>query len=287
MALRVYDSPHRPASACRFRPFICRIRQPENMQERATVPVSFLRDMLTGARRQLRAQDIDAIATQAGISPLLLRQGAARVTREQFVRMYEGVALFMGDEMLGLWSRPIRAGALKYLGLSLLDAPSLMVAMYRFTRFWNLLLDDYRLRMARANGVATVTIAPRLDGTTPTPFGHELMVKLIHGVASWLVGRQLGIAPETVEDVVITHLHYDHAGNLDLFPKARFHLQEAEMGFATGRHMCQACIRYPFDVEDVVRMVRAVYAERGVFNDDDAEIDEGLTLHKVGGHGAG
>jgi len=163
------------------------------MQERATVPVSFLRDMLTGARRQLRAQDIDAIATQAGISPLLLRQGAARVTREQFVRMYEGVALFMGDEMLGLWSRPIRAGALKYLGLSLLDAPSLMVAMYRFTRFWNLLLDDYRLRMARANGVATVTIAPRLDGTTPTPFGHELMVKLIHGVASWLVGRQLPV----------------------------------------------------------------------------------------------
>ena len=74
--------------------------------------------------------------------------------------------------------------------------------------------------------------------------------------------RQLGVDPWAVEDVVITHLHYDHAGNLDLFPQARFHLQEAEMGFATGRHMCQACIRYPFDVEDVVRMVRAVYAER-------------------------
>jgi len=163
------------------------------MQERATVPISFLRNMLTGARRQLGAHDIDVLATQAGISPLLLRQGGARVTREQFVRMYEGVALFMGDEMLGLWSRPIRAGALKYLGLSLLDAPSLMVAMYRFTRFWNLLLDDYRLRMARANGVATITIAPRLDTTTPTPFGHELMVKLIHGVASWLLGRQLPV----------------------------------------------------------------------------------------------
>ena len=59
------------------------------------------------------------------------------------------------------------------------------------------------------------------------------------------------------------------------------------MGFATGRHMCQACIRYPFDVEDVVRMVRAVYAERVVFHDGDAELDEGLTLHKVGGHSAG
>lgn len=99
--------------------------------------------------------------------------------------------------------------------------------------------------------------------------------------------RQLGVDPAAVEDVVITHLHYDHAGNLDLFPKARFHLQEAEMGFATGRHMCQACIRYPFDVEDVVKMVRAVYADRVVFHDGDAEIAEGLSLHKVGGHSAG
>jgi AraC-like DNA-binding protein len=161
--------------------------------ERSTVPISFLQNMLSGARRHLSAHDIDTLATQAGISPQLLRQGGARVTREQFVKMYERVALFMGDEMLGLWSRPIRAGALKYLGLSLLDAPSLMVAMYRFTRFWNLLLDDYRLRMTRAHGVATITIAPRQDSTMPTPFGHELMVKLIHGVASWLLGRQLPV----------------------------------------------------------------------------------------------
>jgi glyoxylase-like metal-dependent hydrolase (beta-lactamase superfamily II) len=99
--------------------------------------------------------------------------------------------------------------------------------------------------------------------------------------------RSLGISPETVADVVITHLHYDHAGNLDLFPRARFHVQDTEMSFATGRHMCSACIRYPFDVEDVVRMVRAVYAERVVFHDGDAEIADGISVHKVGGHTAG
>ena len=36
----------------------------------------------------------------------------------------------------------------------------------------------------------------------------------------------LGIAPSTVRDVIITHLHYDHAGNV-LLPKARLHLQGA------------------------------------------------------------
>ena len=36
----------------------------------------------------------------------------------------------------------------------------------------------------------------------------------------------LGIAPEDVQDVVLTHLHYDHAGNIDLLPNARFHVQD-------------------------------------------------------------
>src|SRR4051812_13766199 len=37
-----------------------------------------------------------------------------------------------------------------------------------------------------------------------------------------------GVGPETIRDVVVTHLHYDHAGNLDRFPQARFHLQDRE-----------------------------------------------------------
>ena len=99
--------------------------------------------------------------------------------------------------------------------------------------------------------------------------------------------RGFGVDPTDVSDVVITHLHYDHAGNLDLFPNARFHLQDREMRFATGRHMCQTCLNVAFDVEDVVRMVRAVYADRVTFHDGDAEIVEGVSLHHVGGHSDG
>lgn len=99
--------------------------------------------------------------------------------------------------------------------------------------------------------------------------------------------EEVGIAPGNVEQVVVTHLHYDHAGTLGAFPKARFHLQEAEMAYATGSCMCHNHLRYPFTVEHVCEMVKNVYSGRVEFHDGDAEIAPGVTVHKVGGHSRG
>lgn len=99
--------------------------------------------------------------------------------------------------------------------------------------------------------------------------------------------RQAGVDPGAVEDVIITHMHYDHAGSLGLFPKARFHIQDAEMAFCTGRAMGHALVRAPFDVEPVTEMVRHVFAERVVFHAGSATIAPGIEVHHVGGHTAG
>jgi glyoxylase-like metal-dependent hydrolase (beta-lactamase superfamily II) len=90
-----------------------------------------------------------------------------------------------------------------------------------------------------------------------------------------------------IKDVVITHLHYDHVGNFDLFPAATFHLQDLEMNYATGRHMGKPVFSGAFDVEDVVGMVRSNYAGRVKFHDGDATIAEGISLHLIGGHTMG
>jgi glyoxylase-like metal-dependent hydrolase (beta-lactamase superfamily II) len=99
--------------------------------------------------------------------------------------------------------------------------------------------------------------------------------------------KALSIAPDAVEDVIISHLHYDHSGNYDLFPRARYHLQDGEMAYATGRLMCHAHLRLPFEVEDVVAMVRKVFAGRVTFHNGAAELAPGITLHQVGGHSKG
>lgn len=99
--------------------------------------------------------------------------------------------------------------------------------------------------------------------------------------------KALDIDPDKVEDVIITHMHYDHAGNPHLFQRARFHLQDKELFYSTGRCMCHAALGHSFDVEDVVAMVRRVYAGRVAFHDGDEEIAPGLSVHFVGGHTMG
>lgn len=96
--------------------------------------------------------------------------------------------------------------------------------------------------------------------------------------------QTLGIAAAEVSDVIVTHLHYDHAGNINLLPQARIHLQERELQFATGRHMKHPLLRHAYAVDDVVEIVRGVYRDRVVFHDGDVGLAPGIELVLVGGH---
>jgi glyoxylase-like metal-dependent hydrolase (beta-lactamase superfamily II) len=95
---------------------------------------------------------------------------------------------------------------------------------------------------------------------------------------------QIGIQPEDVKDVILTHLHYDHCGNLGRFPRARFFLQDREMAYATGRNMLHGILRQAYTVNHVQALIAAVYDRRVVFVDQSAEIAPGVTVHHVGGH---
>lgn len=99
--------------------------------------------------------------------------------------------------------------------------------------------------------------------------------------------RQIGIAPETVSDVILTHLHFDHAGNTDVFPMATFHLQTREMTFVTGAAMSHHLLREHYEVEDLAAVLRLVHAGRVRFHDGEGEIAPGIDVHLAEGHTAG
>jgi glyoxylase-like metal-dependent hydrolase (beta-lactamase superfamily II) len=99
--------------------------------------------------------------------------------------------------------------------------------------------------------------------------------------------KMVGVEPDSVTDVILSHMHFDHCGNHDLFPRARYHVQDAEMAYCTGRCMRHAFLRHAFDYGDVASMVAKLFAGRVEFHDGDSQIAPNLTVHRVGGHTKG
>jgi glyoxylase-like metal-dependent hydrolase (beta-lactamase superfamily II) len=99
--------------------------------------------------------------------------------------------------------------------------------------------------------------------------------------------KSAGIALEDIRETVITHAHYDHAGNTRMLEGTRFHLQEQEMFYATGKDMRHAFCNHAYDANDVCDLVHANFEGRVDFHDGEFELRPGITVHWVGGHTRG
>ena len=75
-------------------------------------------------------------------------------------------------------------------------------------------------------GVATIDV-----GYNHTAYGEVLANS--YGVENWQSARtvlsEVGVTPEDVSRVFITHAHFDHMGALDQYPNATFYIQEREL----------------------------------------------------------
>lgn len=95
----------------------------------------------------------------------------------------------------------------------------------------------------------------------------------------------LSIDPLTIEHIVLTHLHWDHASSADLFPNARFYAQRSEIDFFTGDAWENNATARFFSHRSMLQGL----IENGqiVPLDGDALLCPGVRLIRVGGHTPG
>jgi glyoxylase-like metal-dependent hydrolase (beta-lactamase superfamily II) len=98
---------------------------------------------------------------------------------------------------------------------------------------------------------------------------------------------RMGVRAGDVDHIVISHMHYDHVGNLELFPNATVSMARKEFDFWTGpfgeKELMQVIV-HPEDVQ-IVRK----YLDEGRLQliDDGAALYPGITATRLGGHTPG
>jgi glyoxylase-like metal-dependent hydrolase (beta-lactamase superfamily II) len=90
-----------------------------------------------------------------------------------------------------------------------------------------------------------------------------------------------GVSPTDVDIVVLTHLHVDHIGNTELFPRAKFVTQRDEL--PQGIVPPSFCMFYYPEYSRKITDIR----DRLLVVDGDVDIDHGVRLLKIGGHTPG
>lgn len=161
---------------------------------RATVAAGFVTGMVSGLR--LKGIDPRPLLLAAGVPREILSDRDARVPIAGYVALYNTVARHLDDEGFALFSAPLRGGSFEFLCRATLGSRDLGEALQRAARFLRVVLPDLAVQMHRGGGAARLEIVelrrlrPRRDDPCRV-FAFEWLLRLLHGLACWLVARSL------------------------------------------------------------------------------------------------
>jgi glyoxylase-like metal-dependent hydrolase (beta-lactamase superfamily II) len=117
---------------------------------------------------------------------------------------------------------------------------------------------------------------------------HDKFVKGL-GIKSFIKPSEtiakLGIKPEEITDIIISHMHWDHADGMDLFPNAKIWIQKDEYTYYTGAAWQPGGKAGGIDPDDVLTLVRLnTQHQVNLVDGDDREIIDGVKVYTGGRH---
>lgn len=180
---------------------------PTRRRRHASVATGFVTGMLSG----LQGRELDAapLLARAGIT---LAESASRVPVERYAVLYNLCIEALDDEAFGLLPQPMPVGSFEFLCRGMLGAPTLEEALRRGIRFLRLVLPAFRISLRREGARAELVLddGGSLGAEREAParvFAYEWLLRLLHGVASWVVGR--GLALDAVDFPYARPAHAD------------------------------------------------------------------------------
>lgn len=142
-------------------------------------------------------------------------------------------------------------------------------------------ITGFLLRNGHENVLVDTGVADGMfdgaDGTLASGFeyGSKLVVDEL---------AREGLTPDDIDKVIYTHLHYDHAGNIELFPNAVAYVQKREIENCVAPYEFQIS-PYPVYLEGTWERFRKL--EHVMVVDGDVTLGNGLELVLTGDHTKG
>ena len=155
-----------------------------------TIPVFAVHGLLSGAQKHWDGREylIEEVVSRSGISRDLLDEPGARVTAEQYVKLYALLIDALDDEAIALLSRRLRPGTFALIARSILGAKTVEAAVRRVARALTLVQDDLVFACAREGELSGLVCELRTPESDLPVFAHELLMRVCWRLIAWMLG---------------------------------------------------------------------------------------------------
>ena len=194
----------------------------------ASVAAGFVRGILSSLEFQPQRQR--ELLEHAKLATSLLDldcSAGSRIPLARYIALYRQVVIALADEGFGLFSRPLRPGCFAWLARSSLPARNLRQVLERLTELFSLLQDNVRLDVTAdpaGMSLSVAVIQPLPVNHAGFVFAHEWLLRLIHGLAAWLVAH-----PLPLDRASFPYPPPDHAADYELLFAAQVRFNATQM----------------------------------------------------------
>lgn len=99
---------------------------------------------------------------------------------------------------------------------------------------------------------------------------------------------RIGVAPEDVQHVILSHLHWDHYAGDEFYPNATYHVHQKEMEYVTGPLMRFHTYAQHYNFNAVEKLLHLQFSGRVKLLEKDGEtVLDGVECLRTGGHSPG
>jgi len=113
---------------------------------------------------------------------------------------------------------------------------------------------------------------------------HGLVIKRTEKQEHVNALKAVGISPDDVKIVILTHLHWDHAGCFHLFDNATFLVQKRELEYAIAPFPCHHAL---YHENSLGKPMFVDYLKRIEMIDGDGQVEDGVEVIFLPGHTPG